>query len=137
MELKQRDGLTLVHDPLGRPASYSAAVRVGDLIYTAGQIGAEVAGPPVGTEEQVRLALGRVIAAIEAAGGGVETIVKVNTYLADLDDFGMYDEIYREVIAVDPKPARTSVQIAKLPEPLRIEVDAIAGVRAMDDPLTR
>ncbi len=130
MQQQDRGGLAFHQVLGGNPASYSAAVRTSDLIFTAGQIGAEVGGPPVGTGEQVTTALRRVIAAVEAAGGGVETIVKINTYLADLDDFPLYDRIYREVIAVDPKPTRTSVQIAAFPAPLKIEIDAVAAVRS-------
>lgn len=133
LPLLTRNGLTFVHDSHGRPTSYSAAVRTGGMIYTAGQIGAEVGEPAVTTGEQVRTALRRVIAAVEAAGGGLETIVKVNTFLADLDDFPEYDEIYREVFDVDPKPARTTVQVASLPAPLRIEVDAVASVRFIEE----
>lgn len=132
LSLLVRNGLTFVQDPHGRPTSYSAAVRAGELIYTAGQIGAGVGGPPVNTAEQVRTALRLVIATVEAAGGGVETIVKVNAFLADLDDFPLYDQIYREIINLDPKPARTTVQIAALPHPLRIEVDAVATVRGIE-----
>lgn len=133
LPLLVRNGLTFVHDPHGRPASYSAAVRAGGIIYTAGQIGAEVGGPTVTTGEQVSTALRRVIAAVEAAGGGLDTVVKVNAFLADLDDFPEYDQIYREVFDVDPKPARTTVQVASLPAPLRIEVDAVASVRSIEE----
>lgn len=129
MQQQGRDEVTFFQTTGGNPESYSAAARAGDLIFTAGQIGAEVGGPLVETGEQVRTALRRVIAAVEAAGGSVDTILKVNTYLADLDDFPLYDQIYREVLAVDPKPVRTSVQIAAFPEPLRIEIDAVAAVR--------
>jgi len=129
---RNRDGLAFFETGDGNPASCSAAARVGDLIYTAGQIGAEVGGPPVNAADQARTALSRLIAAVEAAGGGIETIVKVNTYLADLNDFPVYDAIYREMIAVDPKPARTSVQIAAFPAPLKIEIDAVASVRSAE-----
>ncbi|MGH8924087.1 MAG: RidA family protein [Acidimicrobiia bacterium] len=132
MQQQDRDGLAFFQTADGNPASYSAAARVGDLIYTAGQIGAEVGGPPVDVGEQVRTALSRLIAAVEAAGGGVETIVKINTYLADLNDFPLYDQIYRELVAVDPKPARTSVQIAAFPAPLKIEIDAVASIRDVE-----
>lgn len=130
MQQPGRNGLTFFQTPDGNPGSYSAAARAGDLIFTAGQIGAEVGGPPVETDEQVRTALRNLIAAVEAAGGGVDTILKVNTYLADLADFPLYDQIYKEVLAVDPKPARTSVQIAAFPAPLKIEIDAVAAVRS-------
>jgi 2-iminobutanoate/2-iminopropanoate deaminase len=56
----------------------------------------------------------------------VDTILKVNGFLADLADFPAYDRIYREVIGVDPKPARTTVQIAAFFPPNLVEVDALA-----------
>lgn len=124
-----RDGLSFHETGSGKPASYSAAVRSGDLIFTAGQIGVEVGAEPVDFRAQATEALLRVIVAVEAAGGSLETILKVNGYLADLDDFPVYDEVYRSIIGVDPKPARTTVQIVRFPPPILIEVDAVAVAR--------
>jgi 2-iminobutanoate/2-iminopropanoate deaminase len=110
----------------GSEASYSAAVRVGDLIWTCGQLGAEPGGPAVDFETQAEAALKRLVAVVEEAGGSVETIVKINGYLASMSDFAAYDRIYRSVIAAQPMPARTTVQIGGFVEPLLVEVDAIA-----------
>jgi 2-iminobutanoate/2-iminopropanoate deaminase len=114
----------------GNPASYSQAVRAGDLIVTCGQLGAAPGDPPVSFAAQAETALRRLVAVVESAGGGVETILRINGYLASMDDFPTYDRIYREIVAVDPKPARTTVQIGGFVEPLLVEVDAIAVVRA-------
>ncbi len=124
-----RDGLSFHETGSGNPASYSAAVRAGDLIFTAGQLGVAPGAEPMGFREQATVALRRVIAAVEAAGGSLETMVKINGYLADLDDWPAYDEVYRSIIGVDPKPARTTVQIVRFPPPILVEVDAIAVVR--------
>ena len=70
-----------------------------------------------------------MLEAVEAAGGDAATILKINGYLADLADFPVYDRVYRELIAVDPKPARTTVQIAAFVPPVLVEVDAIASRR--------
>ncbi len=112
----------------GNPGSYSQAVRAGDLILTCGQLGAEPGGPAVPFAEQAETALRRLLAVIEAAGGSVETIVKINGYLASMDDFAAYDEIYRRLVAGDAKPARTTVQIGGFAAPLLVEVDAVARV---------
>lgn len=112
--------------PWGNPNSYSQAVRGGGLIVTCGQLGAEAGGPPVPFEVQARTALERMIAAVEAAGGAAETILKVNAYLCTLDDFPAFDAVYREVVAVTPKPARTTVEVTRFVEPFRVEVDAWA-----------
>jgi 2-iminobutanoate/2-iminopropanoate deaminase len=67
-----------------------------------------------------------MVAVIREAGGSVDTILKVNGFLADLDDFLVYDRLYREIIGVEPKPARTTVQIAAFAAPILVEVDAVA-----------
>jgi 2-iminobutanoate/2-iminopropanoate deaminase len=114
----------------GNPASYSQAVRAGNVIVTCGQLGAEPGGPPVAFETQAETALSRLLAVIEAAGGGVDTILRINCYLASMNDFPAYDRIYRSLIDVDPKPTRTTVQIGGFVAPLLVEVDAIAVARA-------
>ncbi|MGH2381800.1 MAG: RidA family protein [Candidatus Limnocylindria bacterium] len=121
-----RDGLSFHETGSGNPVSYSAAVRSGDLIVTAGQTAVGPGAEPMAFRQQAELALRRVIAAVEAAGGNVETIVKVTGYLADLDDWPAYDEVYRSIISVDPKPARTTVEVVRFPPPILVEVDAIA-----------
>lgn len=118
-----------IEAPWGNPSSYSQAVRGGALILTCGQLGAEAGGQSVPFEIQARTALERLLYVVEEAGGGVETILKVNGYLADLADFHAYDRIFRELMDVTPKPARTTVQIAAFPPPILLEVDALAMTR--------
>ena len=118
-----------VQQPHGNAASYSGAIRAGDLIVTAGQLAVYPGDPPMAFGDQVRLVLERLIGVIEEAGGGVETIIKVNAYLHDQDDFAEWDEIYREVIRAEPMPVRTTVQVGRLPAPMLIEVDAMAVAR--------
>lgn len=124
-----RDGLTFHEIGSGNPGSYSAAVRAGDLIVTAGQIAVAAGADPMEFRAQAEEALRRMVVAVESAGGSLETIIKVNGYIADLDDWPAYDEIYRSIIGVDPKPARTTVQIVRFPPPILVEVDAIAVAR--------
>jgi 2-iminobutanoate/2-iminopropanoate deaminase len=113
----------------GNSRSYSQAVRAGDLIYTCGQLGVDPGAKPLPFAEEVEICLRRLVSAVESAGGSVETILKVNGYLADLKDFPVYDEAYRRIIGGNPKPARTTVQIAAFSPPIRVEVDAVAVVR--------
>jgi 2-iminobutanoate/2-iminopropanoate deaminase len=119
-----------VQQPWGSPASYSQAVATEALIFTCGQLGVDAGGAEVSFEVQADTALRRLVAVIQAAGGSIETIVKVNGYLADLSDFPAYDRIYREILAISPMPARTTVQIAAFPPPILVEVDAVAVRRA-------
>jgi 2-iminobutanoate/2-iminopropanoate deaminase len=115
-----------VQMPWGNPDSYSQAACTGELIFTCGQLGVDPGAPDVPFEVQARTALERLVAIVCAAGGGVETILKINGFLADLADFPAYDTLYREIIGVAPKPARTTVQIATFVSPILVEVDAIA-----------
>lgn len=110
----------------GNPASYSQAVTDGNLIFVCGQLGVTAGEASVPFEEQARTALTRLVACVREAGGDIDTIVKINGYLADMSDFRVYDRIYRELISVDPKPARTTVQIGAFESPILVEVDAIA-----------
>jgi 2-iminobutanoate/2-iminopropanoate deaminase len=110
----------------GNPSSYSQAVTDGNLIFVCGQLGVAAGDAPLPFEEQARTALSRLVACVRQAGGDVDTILKVNGYLADIADFRVYDRIYREVIGVEPKPARTTVQIGGFEPPILVEVDAIA-----------
>jgi 2-iminobutanoate/2-iminopropanoate deaminase len=113
----------------GNPGSYSQAVRFGDILFTCGQLGAEPGGPAVDFETQARTALQRLVSVVSASGGGADTIIRINGYLASMEDFPVYDRIYQEVIGVEPKPARTTVQIGGFVAPLRVEVDAVAVAR--------
>ena len=113
----------------GNPASYSQAVTDGNLIFVCGQLGVAAGEAPVPFEEQARTALTRLVACVREAGGDIDTILKINGYLADMSDFRYYDRIYRELISVDPKPARTTVQVGGFEAPILVEVDAIDSRR--------
>jgi enamine deaminase RidA (YjgF/YER057c/UK114 family) len=69
------------------------------------------------------------VSVVSASGGGADTIVRINGFLASMEDFPVYDRIYREVIGVEPKPTRTTVQIGGFVPPLLVEVDAVAVTR--------
>jgi 2-iminobutanoate/2-iminopropanoate deaminase len=115
--------------PEGRPKPkppYSPAVAAGEIVYTAGQIGADADGNMVagGIAEQTRQTLENVRVCVEAAGRTMDDVVKVNAYLADLAGFAAYNDVYREFFS-EPYPARTSVQ-AGLPAGVLVEIEAIA-----------
>jgi enamine deaminase RidA (YjgF/YER057c/UK114 family) len=112
--------------PWGNPAYYSQSVRGGGLIVTCGQLGADPGGPDVPFAVQARTALERMVAAVEAAGGSMATIIKVNAYLQTLDDFPAFDAVYRDVLRLDAMPARTTVEVARFFAPMLVEVDAWA-----------
>jgi 2-iminobutanoate/2-iminopropanoate deaminase len=111
-------------------APYSPVVVSGDHVYTAGQVAFDESGGVVsgGIDAQTRRALDNVKACLEAAGCGLDDVVKVNAFLADLGDFEGYNEVYREYFGA-PYPARTTVQ-AGLPPGLLVEIEAVARLQA-------
>ena len=112
---------------LATPAApYSPVVVSGDLVYTAGQVGFDLEGNLVegGIGAQTRRALDNLRACVEAAGCDLVNVVKVTTFLADLGDFPVYNEVYKEYFAA-PYPARTTVG-ASLPGGILVEIEAIA-----------
>ena len=108
---------------------YSQAIRVGNLIYTSGQIpldpatGAFVEG---GIKEQTRQALTNIKAILEEAGTSMDNVVKTTVFMANMDDFADMNAVYAEYFKGD-KPARVCYQVAKLPKGAMVEIDAIAG----------
>lgn len=107
---------------------YSQAVRAGDLLFVSGQIPLDPATGAV-VEGDVTVQAHRVMqnlrAVVEAAGVSLDAVVKTTIFLADLNDFGAVNEVYGSYFA-RPAPARATVQVARLPKDVRIEIDAIA-----------
>ena len=115
---------------VARPkAPYSPVVVDGDLVYTAGQVGFDEQGElvPGGIEAQTRRALENLTACLRAAGAEPADVLKVNAYLADLGDFAVFNEVYREFFG-EPYPARTTVGVS-LPGGLLVEIEAVARLR--------
>jgi 2-iminobutanoate/2-iminopropanoate deaminase len=110
---------------------YSQAVRVGDLLFTSGQIplapdGALVAGD---VRLQARQVMENLMALLAAGGSGPDHVLKCTVYLADMDDFAAVNEVYGSYFGAAP-PARSTVEVARLPRDARVEVEAIALVPA-------
>lgn len=109
---------------------YSQAMRAGELVFTAGQLGidprsGEMAGETV--TEQARQALANVAAILDAAGSGLDRILKVTVYLADIDDWPAVNEVYQEVVP-KPYPARSAFAVRDLPRGGRVEIECVALV---------
>lgn len=107
---------------------YSQAVRVGDWIFTAGQLGLvpgtrEFAGPDI--ESQTRQVLENIRAILEAAGSCLRHVVKTTVFLQDMGEFGRMNSVYAEFFPESP-PARSTVQVAALPMGARVEMDVVA-----------
>jgi 2-iminobutanoate/2-iminopropanoate deaminase len=108
--------------------AYSPAIKAGNLLFISGQIpidpssGALVDGDITAQTEQVMRNLG---ALLRAAGAGYGHVVRTTVFLADMSDFAAMNDVYSRHVGAPP-PARATVQVARLPRDVKIEVDAIA-----------
>lgn len=114
---------------------YSQAVRTGDFVFTAGQLGIvpgtkDFVGPDI--ESQTRQALENLTAVLEAAGSCPQHAVKTTVFLADMGEFARMNAIYAEFFPENP-PARSAVQAAALPLGGRVEIEAVALVCECED----
>ena len=112
----------------GAIGPYSQAVRAAGFVFASGQIplnpqtGEMVAGGVAEQTEQVMRNLGAVL---EAAGTGLDRVVKTTVFLADMNDFAAMNEVYGQYFKENP-PARATVQAARLPRDARVEIEVIA-----------
>ena len=106
---------------------YSQAVKVGNLVYTAGQIGIDPATGKMqeGLEAQARQVMANLQAVLEAAGAGFDDVVKTTIFITDMADFGVINGIYGAHFG-DVPPARSTVAVAQLPLGALVEIEAIA-----------
>jgi len=107
---------------------YSPAIRAGNLLFISGQVGfnpatgALVDGDIASQTDQVMLNIGTLL---QAAGTDFAHVVRTTVYLADMNEFAKMNEVYARYV-VDPPPARSTVQVARLPRDARVEIDVIA-----------
>ena len=132
MPVRRSDGQRRAVTPAaGAPAigPYSPALRAGQFLFLSGQIPLTAAGTLVegGIREQTTQVLENMRGLLEAGGTDFSSVVKTTIYLADLADFAVVNEIYATCFA-EPYPARATVQVARLPRDVRVEIDAIALV---------
>jgi 2-iminobutanoate/2-iminopropanoate deaminase len=109
-------------------APYSQAIKAGGLVFVSGQLPLEPGHTELlgGTiQEQTELVLANLRAILEAAGSGLDRLVKTTVFLQNLDDFQGMNEVYVKHVG-DRPPARSTVEVAKLPSGALVEIDAIA-----------
>jgi 2-iminobutanoate/2-iminopropanoate deaminase len=108
---------------------YSQAVKLGNILYTSGQLGLDpVSGDfPATIEEQTERSLLNVKAILEAAGTSMNQVVKSTVFLKDMNDFLKVNEIYGKFFA-QPYPARSAIEVARLPKDGLVEIEVIAYI---------
>ena len=109
-------------------APYSQAIKAGGLVFVAGQVSVkpgdkEISGETI--QEQTEQVLANLGAILEAAGSGFDRLVKTTVFLQSLDDFQGMNEIYAKHVGELP-PARSTVEVARLPSGALVEIEAIA-----------
>lgn len=106
---------------------YSQAVSVNGFIYTSGQIPLTADGQLVtGTiEEQTHLVFANLKEVLEAGGSSLDKVVKATVFITDMDDFAKVNEVYAEHFG-EHKPARSCVEVSKLPKGVNVEIEVIA-----------
>ena len=105
---------------------YSQAIVVGNMLFTSGQIPIDpkTGEIPEGVEAQARQALTNVKNLIEAAGALIDNVVKTTVFIKNMDDFAKINEIYAQYFT-EPFPARSCVEVARLPKDVLLEVETI------------
>ena len=110
--------------------AYSQATTNGSVLFTAGQIPLTPEGELLDDEDiatQTAQSLDNVMAILESEGAGAGDVLKVNVYLADIDDFEEMNETYATYFDEEP-PARSAVEVGNLPKGVGVEIEAIADV---------
>jgi len=124
-----RQAITAAGAPKAMGA-YSPAIRAGNLLFISGQIPIDPAsGELIGGDmaAQADRVMKNLTALLAAAGLDFSHVVRTTVFIADMDEFGAMNEVYARFL-VDPPPARATVQVARLPRDVKIEIDAIAMI---------
>jgi 2-iminobutanoate/2-iminopropanoate deaminase len=107
---------------------YSQAIKANGFVFASGQIPLDPATMRIvegGIEEQTARVLDNLMAVLEAAGSSLDRVVKTTVYLADMSEFTAMNEIYARYFGAT-KPARATVQVARLPRDVKVEIDVVA-----------
>jgi 2-iminobutanoate/2-iminopropanoate deaminase len=108
-------------------APYNQAVKAGGLVFTAGQVGLQPGGEMAGAsiEEQTEQVMQNLRAILEEAGSSLDKLVKTTVFLQNFDDFAAMNEVYAAHVGSSP-PARSTVEVSKLPSGALVEIEAVA-----------
>jgi 2-iminobutanoate/2-iminopropanoate deaminase len=120
--------VVIAHNAPKAIGPYSVGIRVGHLLFTAGQIGIDPAQGeivPGGIEAETRQVLCNIQNILESAGSRLDLVVKTTVFLRDMNDFARMNNVYGDFFKDSP-PARSTVEVSALPKGSAVEIDAIA-----------
>ncbi len=109
---------------------YSQAIKAGGFVWCSGQIPIDPAVNAVTAttiEDQTRQAIANLKNVLEAAGAGLDKVVKTTVFISDMNDFAALNAVYAELFG-ETKPARSCVQVARLPKDVKVEIEAVAAL---------
>ncbi len=118
-------------DKASRPVGpYNQAVSIGNLIFTAGQIPLDRQGHMVsgGIKEQTEQVIQNLMAVLSDGGSSLERVVKATVFLKDLNDFAGMNEVYGKYFKNETAPARTTIQVARIPKDSLVEIEVVAYI---------
>lgn len=110
---------------------YSQATKIDELVFSSGQIPLDPNTMQVvegGIVEQTKQVMENLMAVLEAAGADASTVFKTTCFLSDMANFAAFNEVYAEYFTENP-PARSCVEVARLPKDVLVEVEAIAHIK--------
>jgi len=109
---------------------YNQAVSIGNLIYTAGQIPLDRQGQmvPGGIKEQTEQVIQNLIAVLEHGDSSLDKVVKATVFMKDLNDFGGMNEVYAKYFKSESAPARSTLQVARIPKDSLVEIEVVAYI---------
>lgn len=109
---------------------YSQAIKAGGFVWCSGQIPIDPAVNAVTAttiEDQTRQAITNLRHVLETAGAGLDKVVKTTVFISDMNDFAALNTVYAEMFGAT-KPARSCVQVARLPKDVKVEIEAVAAL---------
>jgi 2-iminobutanoate/2-iminopropanoate deaminase len=108
---------------------YSQAVKIGNMIFTSGQIPLDLNGNKVSEDIQAQTVkvLDNLKAVLEAGGSNLDNVIKTTVFIKDMNQFGQINEIYGQYFT-NKQPARSCVQVSRLPKDVDVEIEAVAVV---------
>ncbi len=109
---------------------YNQAVKIQNFVYTSGQIPLDVNNNVIsgGITEQARMVLTNLKNVLEAAGSSLQNVVKMTVFLKNMNDFAAMNAVYSEFFKPEQAPARSTIEVARLPKDVLVEMEAVATV---------
>ena len=108
---------------------YSQGVKATGMVFTSGQLPIDVATGafvPGGIAEQTRQSILNVKAILEKAGSSLDKVIKTTVFLSDMNNFAEMNKVYSELFGTEKHPARSAVQVARLPKDALVEIEVVA-----------